>query len=120
MTLLMFAFNPLTKYSLLVKPITSTLESIAGITGKTHIVGLRISVNASILLFACLCPAFHRVMGFIGAALSFTIVTITPTACYLKLNPNGHILKRMTCWTVLVFGSFFMVFSTVAIVMYNK
>ena len=115
-TLLTFAFNPLSKYSLLVKPINNTLESVANITNEKHILLSRVGLNLMVLLFASLFPAFHKVMGFIGAALSFTIVTITPTACYLKLNPHGHVLKKVVCWLILVFGLLFMVFSTISLI----
>ncbi|KAJ3275611.1 hypothetical protein HDV01_007614 [Terramyces sp. JEL0728] len=107
------AINPLTKYALIVHPVNSTVESLLNISSHTLTILSRTFLSFLVLLIAIIFPSFYKVMGFIGAALSFMTVVIMPTACYVRLawNNIGR-WNRVGHLCIIVFGFGFMTFGT--------
>ncbi|KAJ3309987.1 hypothetical protein HDV04_005489 [Boothiomyces sp. JEL0838] len=107
------AINPLTKYALIVHPVNSTIEGLFNIYSDTLTILSRTFLSFLVLLIAIIFPSFYKVMGFIGAALSFMTVVIMPTACYIRLSWDSvSWWSRFAHLCIIVFGFGFMTFGT--------
>ncbi|KAI8893647.1 transmembrane amino acid transporter protein-domain-containing protein [Globomyces pollinis-pini] len=117
LALAFIALNPLTKFPMTLHPVNSTIELLLGVEER-YVTLSRSLVVLSVLCVSILFPSFHKVMGFIGAALSFLIAVILPTSCYLKLTyKEMSLLNKLTCITVLALGVGFMIFGTVGVML---
>ncbi|KAK6931233.1 Amino acid transporter, transmembrane domain, partial [Dillenia turbinata] len=79
--------NPLTKYAIIVTPISAAIEDTA-LLKNSRVVSYLVStalVISTVVVALCI-PFFGYVMAFIGAFLSVTVSIIFPCLCYLKLN----------------------------------
>ncbi|GAA0155383.1 hypothetical protein LIER_13127 [Lithospermum erythrorhizon] len=99
--------NPITKYALVISPITNALEDKFSFNKSRSISILsRTSLVVSTIFVALVIPFFGYVMAFIGAFLSVTVSILFPCLCYLKLNKSSRKLgtKLIISVTILVFG----------------
>ena len=103
------AIIPLTKIPLNARPIFVTIETLTGLTSRTHIPHsytarlsrfsrvflkgtIRISLIIVIVFLAIVVPSFDVIMGLLGSAMCFTICIILPLAFYIKMF--GHEISR--------------------------
>ncbi|VAH87249.1 unnamed protein product [Triticum turgidum subsp. durum] len=84
--IVMTLINPLTKYALLVAPITSAIEERFSLMGSGP---ARVAVSTAVLVstvaVACMVPFFGFLMSFIGSFLSVMATVFFPCLCYLKI-----------------------------------
>lgn len=125
------AIIPLTKIPLNVRPIFVTIETLAGLTSRTHnphsyaaklscfsralLKGtIRISLMIIIVFLAIVVPSFDVIMGLLGSAMCFTICIILPLAFYIKIF--GHEIRGQELvldWFLIVVCSVMAVVGTV-------
>eukprot|EP00835_Amoeboradix_gromovi_P002697 NODE_158_length_16653_cov_0.456929.p3 type:complete len:461 gc:universal NODE_158_length_16653_cov_0.456929:11398-12780(+) len=81
--------GPLTKYPLVVRPITTNLEYyLSEYFGRSFTIWRNICrtlASALILMIALLFPSFERVMGVVGSLFSFVVSVILPCIFYLRI-----------------------------------
>ncbi|XP_044374764.1 amino acid transporter AVT1I-like [Triticum aestivum] len=84
--IVMTLVNPLTKYALLVAPITSAIEETFSLVGSGS---ARVAVSTALLVstvaVASMVPFFGFLMSFIGSFLSVIATVFFPCLCYLKI-----------------------------------
>ncbi|CCU77380.1 unnamed protein product [Blumeria hordei] len=124
------AIIPITKVTLISRPIVSTIEVLAGIT--TPSVNLeentkqsslrrnvakfivRVTVIIVFVLVSILFPAFDSLMAFMGSALCYTICVILPLLFYVKLFGSRISLRELVfCRCLIVISSIMAFLGTV-------
>jgi amino acid permease len=114
LALILIVINPITKYSLMIIPITFDFtKRISGRASAGHYkrkfltIGIRTLVSALVLVAALVFPRFDVVMNFMGSLLSFTVSLTFPCVCYLKLyfSELGMLSKLFHC-SLALFGAF--------------
>ncbi|VAH87244.1 unnamed protein product [Triticum turgidum subsp. durum] len=113
--IVMTLVNPLTKYALLVAPITSAIEERFSLMGSGP---ARVAVSTAVLVstvaVACMVPFFGFLMSFIGSFLSVMATVFFPCLCYLKIY-KAKGLRRVevaAIVAILMLGAFVAVTGT--------
>ena len=84
--IVMTLINPLTKYALLVAPITSAIEERLLLVGSGPArVAIGTTVLVSTVAVASVVPFFGYLMSFIGSFLGIMATIMFPCLCYLKI-----------------------------------
>lgn len=84
--IVMTLINPLTKYALLVAPITSAIEERLSLAGSGSArVAISTAVLVSTVAVASMVPFFGFLMSFIGSFLSVMATVFFPCLCYIKI-----------------------------------
>ena len=94
--------GPLTKYPLVVRPITTNIESWLLSYFETSFVFwrniCRTLASTLILVISLKFPSFDRVMGIVGSLFSFLVSVILPCIFYLRICRVGRAEK----WIILI------------------
>ncbi|KAI9013338.1 transmembrane amino acid transporter protein-domain-containing protein [Gaertneriomyces semiglobifer] len=86
MTLWFLAINPLTKYSLAVRPVNKAVGDMLSISHNSYpSYILRIVISLGVLGLSIALPSFHRVIGLLGSVFSGTVAIIFPLLCFWRL-----------------------------------
>jgi amino acid permease len=115
MTLGLMALNPLTKFPLIMIPVNRSIEGWIGCTTSSSRKKSRCMVTTLIMVAAISVPSFLKVMGFMGASLSFLIAGVVPIACYLALKESKSCLDTAVAWIVLIFVLCMMTLGTLGV-----
>ena len=125
------AIIPITKIPLNARPIFITIETLAGLTSRSHIHRsytahlsafsraflrgfIRIVLVVVFVALAVVVPSFDVIMGLLGSAMCFSICIILPLAFYLKIF--GHEIskrERILDWTLILICSIMALVGTV-------
>ena len=125
------AIIPITKIPLNARPIFITIETLAGLTTRSHIQRsytahlsafsraflkgiIRIALVVVFVALAVVVPSFDVIMGLLGSAMCFSICIILPLAFYLKLF--GHEIskrERILDWALISICSIMALVGTV-------
>ncbi|KAG8051443.1 hypothetical protein GUJ93_ZPchr0001g30153 [Zizania palustris] len=90
--------TPLTKYALVIQPITAAIDEnlsvVAAETGQLTKVLTSTAVVVTTVVLACTVPFFGYLMSFIGSSLNVTVAVLFPCLSYLKIyNTKGGVRR---------------------------
>lgn len=114
-TLGLMALNPLTKFPLIMIPVNRSIEGWIGCSTRFSRQASRFTVTTLIMITAICVPSFLKVMGFMGASLSFLIAGVVPISCYLILKEPGDRFGTIIAWMVLILVLFMMTLGTLGV-----
>lgn len=107
--------NPITKYAIIVAPITTAIEDFFPFRNSRLISYLiRTVLVISTVFVALAVPFFGYVMAFIGAFLSISVSMLFPCLCYLKINKASRKFgsELIAIVMIVVFGAIVAVVGT--------
>ncbi|CAN1321536.1 Amino acid transporter AVT1J [Linum perenne] len=94
--------NPVTKYAVIIGPITSAVEEKFGFQdNKLLSILARTGIVVSTVIVAITVPFFGYVMAFIGSSLSVLASLILPCLCYIRIEKSA---RRFGLELVLIVG----------------
>ena len=93
--------NPVSKYALMVTPITNSLKELLPRQYKNRFTNILLGTTLviSTVIVALAIPFFGSLMSLVGAFLSVTASIILPCLCYLKISGT---YRRLGCEMVAV------------------
>ncbi|XP_054790997.1 amino acid transporter AVT1I-like [Prosopis cineraria] len=96
--------NPISKYALMVIPITNALKGLLPRTSKSRLTSALISTALviSTVIVALAIPFFGYLMSLVGAILSVTASILLPCLCYLKISGTYN---KFCVETVVIVGT---------------
>ena len=96
-------------------PVNTTIEGVLSLK-ESQIIYSRTVVALLTGIVAVAFPIFYKVMGLMGAALSFLIAVIMPTMCFISLEwRNVNLAYKVSSVLVLACGFGFMGLGTLGV-----
>lgn len=108
--------TPLTKYSLMMTPIVSAIESSLQFNSMNmvHVLITKVCLVLSTIVVALTIPFFGYLMSLVGALLSVTASVILPCLCFLKISGFYKTirLETISLWSIVLMGVIILVVGT--------
>ncbi|KAJ3302836.1 hypothetical protein HDV03_004525 [Kappamyces sp. JEL0829] len=103
--LTLMTLNPLTKYPLVLLPVSTSVQRFIGIEMEGDVVRralVRIVVGGTVCMVSILVPSFIQVMGLMGSTLSFGIAAAFPLCSFLVLDGEWELCQMTVDRPMLV------------------
>ncbi|CAJ1829401.1 unnamed protein product [Sphenostylis stenocarpa] len=96
--------NPISKFALMVTPITNALKDLLPRTYKNRLTSILVStvLVMSATIIALLVPFFGSLMSLVGAFLSVTASILLPCLCYFKISGNYRKFEYETAAIIVI------------------
>ena len=106
--------NPLSKYALMLEPVSSATENwFPGYQKKRQVrILIRTALVATQVFVAISLPFFGYLMSLVGAFLSVTASIIIPCSCYLKISGMHCDFELLLTLSTLVLSAVIAIFGT--------
>ncbi|KAE9589706.1 hypothetical protein Lal_00021581 [Lupinus albus] len=108
--------NPISKYALMVTPITNAIKGLLPQQYKKRFISILIGTTLviSTIIVALTVPFFAYLTSLVGAFLSITASIILPCSCYLKISDtyNKFGYETVAIVTIIFFGIVIGIFGT--------
>lgn len=108
--------NPISKYALMVTPITNALKGLLPQQHRNKLTSILISTSLviSTVIVALTVPFFAYLTSLVGAFLSITASILLPCSCYLKISGTyrKYGCETVTIVTIIILGVVIGIFGT--------